>query len=126
MIPITRPQLPPLEEYVSLLGQIWDSRMLSNFGEFAQQFADEARDYLNVPYALPLTSCDLGLILTLKALELPAGSPCFISDFTFNSTINAAIWAGMTPVLVDIDADSYNMSPDALRSEMDDNSQPGV
>ena len=36
-IPITRPELPPLAEYVRLLERIWDSRMLSNFGPFAQE-----------------------------------------------------------------------------------------
>jgi len=35
VIPITRPALPPLDDYVALLERIWDSRMLSNFATYA-------------------------------------------------------------------------------------------
>jgi dTDP-4-amino-4,6-dideoxygalactose transaminase len=126
LIPITRPLLPPLDEYVGMLEEIWRTRMLSNFAEFAQQFENEAAAYLGAPNALAVGSCDLGLILTLRALELPPGAPCFISDFTFNSTVNAAVWAGFEPVLVDVDPETYNMSPEALRAEMEEAPDSGV
>jgi dTDP-4-amino-4,6-dideoxygalactose transaminase len=126
MIPITRPLLPPLDDYVGLLRDIWDSRMLSNFGEFAQQFENEATAYLEVPNALAVASCDLGIILTLRALELPPDAPCFVSDFTFNSTVNGAVWAGLAPVLVDADTDTFNMSTEALKREMERFPKPGV
>ncbi len=100
--------------------------MLSNFAEFAQQFESDAASYLEVPHALALASCDLGLILALRALELPPGAPCFLADFTFNSTVNAAVWAGLEPVLVDVDSETYNMSPDALRAEMREVPDSGV
>jgi dTDP-4-amino-4,6-dideoxygalactose transaminase len=126
MIPIARPPLPPLEDYVRLLERIWESRMLSNFAEFSQLFEEQARQYLAVPHALAAVSCDIGLIITLRALELPMGAPCFVSDFTFNSTINAALWAGLTPVLVDVDPRSYNMDSTALVVEMERAPSPGV
>jgi dTDP-4-amino-4,6-dideoxygalactose transaminase len=126
LIPITRPLLPPLEDYVELLEQIWQTRMLSNFAEFSQQFENEASAYLGARNTLAVASCDLGLMLALRALELPPGAPCFVSDFTFNSTVNAAIWAGLEPVLVDIDPDTYNMSPEALKAEMREVPDSGV
>jgi dTDP-4-amino-4,6-dideoxygalactose transaminase len=126
MIPITRPSLPPFDEYVDLVRRVWDSRMLSNFGEFALQFESETAAYLEVPFALAVSSCDLGLIVTLSALELPGDAPCFVSDFTFNSTLNAAVWTGVSPVLVDVEASSYNMSPESLKAEMERFPQPGV
>lgn len=126
MIPIARPALPALEDYVGLLKRIWDSRMLSNFAEFCQQFEEQARQYLAVPHTLAAVSCDIGLIITLRALELPTGAPCFLSDFTFNSTINAVLWAGLTPVIVDVDQQSYNMSAPALATEMERVGSPGV
>ena len=118
MIPIVRPWLPPLEEYVTLLERIWKTRMLSNFGEFSQQLEAQAAVYLEVPESRGVVSCDIGLIITLKALGLPDGTPCFVSDFTFNSTVNAAIWAGLRPVLVDVDALSFNMSDESLEVAM--------
>ncbi len=114
MIPIVRPSLPPLEEYVTLIERIWETRMLSNFAEFSQLLEVQAATYLGVPAVKGVVSCDIGLIVTLKALGLPDGAPCFISDFTFNSTANAAIWAGLTPVLVDVDRTTFNMSHESL------------
>jgi dTDP-4-amino-4,6-dideoxygalactose transaminase len=118
VIPIVRPWLPPLEEYVTLLERIWETRMLSNFSEFSQIFEQQAADYLKVPETRAVVSCDIGMIVTLKSLGLPDGAPCFISDFTFNSTVNAAIWAGLTPRLVDVDPLTFNMSQDSLTLAM--------
>ena len=126
MIPIARPWLPPLEEYVRLLEEIWHSRMLSNFGELSQRLERAAEAYLGAHHVLATSSGDAGLIITLRALDLPEGAPCFMSDFTFNSTINAALWNRLRPVLVDIDRSTLNLSPGALEGCMERNPQPGV
>lgn len=126
MIPIMRPWLPPLDEYVDLLQEIWDSRMLSNFATFSQRLEDVAKASLGSSHVLATSSGDVALIVTLKALEVPRGAPCFVSDFTFNSTVNAALWNGLRPVLVDIDPDTLNMSSSSLRTAMDVHQTPGV
>lgn len=118
MIPIVRPSLPPLEDYVALLERIWETRMLSNFSEFSQLFETQAASYLEVPETRGVVSCDIGLIITLKSLGLPEGAPCFVSDFTFNSTANAALWAGLRLVLVDVDRFTFNMSHESLARAM--------
>ena len=125
-IPITRPSLPPLDEYVVLLEEIWESRMLSNFSRFAQSLEELAERYLEAEHVLAVSSGDLGLIATLAALDLPPGSPCYISDFTFNSTINAALWARLEPVLIDVDRASFNMDPEALHAAMREQRLRGV
>src|SRR5271165_6614449 len=125
MIPIARPSLPPLEDYVSLLERIWSTRMLSNFSEFSQLLEAQAACYLEVPETRGVVSGDIGLIITLTALGLPNGSPCFISDFTFNSTANAAIWSGLRTVLVDVDRSTFNMSRESLAEAMQ-GQPPGV
>ena len=126
MIPITRPSLPPLEEFVALLEKIWSSKMLSNFGEFSQQLEQAVAEYLDIQHVRSVVSADIGLILTLKALDLPEGAPCYISDFTFNSTINAALWAGLRPVLVDIDEETFNMDPSSLSAASEEVATKGV
>jgi dTDP-4-amino-4,6-dideoxygalactose transaminase len=118
VIPIVRPSLPPLEDYVALLERIWKTRMLSNFSEFSQLFETQAASYLEVPETRGVVSCDIGLIITLKSLGLPEGAPCFVSDFTFNSTANAALWAGLRLVLVDVDRFTFNMSHESLARAM--------
>jgi dTDP-4-amino-4,6-dideoxygalactose transaminase len=118
-VPIFRPSLPPLADYVALLSSIWETRMLSNFGPLLEALEAMAAEYLGVDHVLAVTSGDLGMIIALRALDLPAGSPAFMSTFTFNSTVNAALWNDLRPVLVDIDASSFNLSVDSLRDAMD-------
>ena len=103
MIPVMRPELPPLERYVELLRDIWSSHMLSNFAEFAQRFERRAQEYLGTPRVRSVASGDIGLMVALKALDLPAGAEAVVPSFTFNSTVNAVIWNGLVPVFADID-----------------------
>lgn len=118
MIPITRPQLPPLAEYVQLLSQIWSTRMLSNFGTFSQQLEQIATRQLQVG-ARTTSSGDVGLCCAISCLDLPAGTTCLVPSFTFNSTINAVLWNDLIPVFVDIDPHTFNMDPDAAAAAID-------
>lgn len=112
MIPITRPELPPLQDFVRLLEQIWSTRMLSNFGPFSQQLERLTQAYLQVGTRV-VVSGDVGLVTAISCLDLPAGSTCLVPSFTFNSTINAVLWNDLVPVFVDIEPDSFNMDPAA-------------
>jgi dTDP-4-amino-4,6-dideoxygalactose transaminase len=115
MIPITRPELPSIDAYTALLREVWDSRMLSNFGPLATQLEAQTTAYLGVPTRV-VVSGDIGLTLTIAALDLPRGSACLVPSFTFNSTINAALWNGLRPVFVDIDSQSLTMDPADARA----------
>lgn len=111
MIPICRPELPPLERYVELLRDIWDTRMLSNFGKYACRFESQAQAYLGTPRVRSVASCDLGLMIGLAALDLPAGGEAIVPAFTFNSTVNAILWNRLTPVFADIDPHRLTLDP---------------
>lgn len=117
-LPIARPSLPPLEEFVKLLQEIWETRMLSNFGPFARRFEDRAAHYIGNPHVAAIANCDLGLVIALAALDLPEGAPCLVPSFTFNSTINAILWNGLRPVFVDIDGETLNADPQDLRRRL--------
>ena len=101
MIPITRPYLPPLEEYERLLERIWQTRMLSNFSEFATQLEELTARRLGVGTRV-VSSGDIGLVVAIAALGIPEGSSAVLPSFTFNSTVNAVIWNRLRPVFVDI------------------------
>ncbi len=109
MLPVSRPTLPPLDRFVELLEDIWESRMLSNFGKYAVRFEEKAQAYLGNPWARSLVNCDIGLVLSLAALELPEGGECLVQSFTFNSTVNAVLWNRLRPVYVDIDPKTFNV-----------------
>jgi len=111
VIPIMRPELPPLERYVALLQEVWDSHMLSNFGVFAKLFEARAQAFLGTPRVRCVASGDIGLIVALKALDLPAGGEAIVPSFTFNSTVNAILWNGLTPVFADIGPQTLTVDP---------------
>jgi dTDP-4-amino-4,6-dideoxygalactose transaminase len=111
LIPITRPWLPPLRDYVAQLDRIWSSRMLSNFAECATALEALAADYLGAAYVLTVSSGDIALILALRALQLPPRTRVLVPSFTFNSTVNAILWNNLTPAFVDIDPETLNIDP---------------
>lgn len=111
MIPITRPWLPPLDAYASLLEEVWSSRMLSNFGDMATRLEARAREYLGAAEVLTVSSGDVALALALRSFELPPGGRVLVPSFTFNSTVNAILWNGLTPDFVDIDPETLTIDP---------------
>ena len=125
-IPIARPDLPELSAYIAQLEQVWSTQMLSNFGPNSRQLEAAAADYLGIAHVRATSSGDIGLTALIAALGLPEGSPCFLSPYTFNSTINTAIWNRLRPVYVDIDPGTYNMSPDGLASAVAEIAEPGL
>lgn len=106
-----RPELPPLERYVELLREVWASHMLSNFGTHARRFESRAQAYLGTPRVRCTASGDVGLIVALKALDLPEGGEAIVPSFTFNSTVNAVLWNRLTPVFADIDPLALTVDP---------------
>lgn len=114
VLPVSRPSLPPLDDYVELLEDIWQSRMLSNFAKHARNFEEKAQGYLGNPWTRSVVNCDIGLVLSIAALGLPDGSECLVQAFTFNSTINAILWSRLTPIFVDIDPRTLNVDCEDL------------
>jgi len=110
-IPVARPWLPPLKQYQALLKDIWRRKMLSNFNKYAQRFEKRGQAYLRNKNARVVASCDLGLIIAIKALGLKEGRECIVPSFTFQSTVNAVIWNGLTPKFVDVDPETFNIDP---------------
>ena len=109
MLPVSRPSLPPLPDFERLLEDIWSTHMLSNFGKYARRFEGVAQEYLANPWVRCVVNGDIGLVLSLAALEIPEGSECLVQSFTFNSTVNAVLWNRLRPVFVDIDPKTFNV-----------------
>ena len=88
--------------------------MLSNFGKYAAAFEGKAQSYLGNPWTRSVVNCDVGLVLSLAALDLPEGAECLVQSFTFNSTANALLWNRLRPVWVDIDPRTLNVDLEDL------------
>lgn len=118
MLPVSRPSLPPLRDYVEQLEKIWSTRLLSNFGTFARELESLAQSYVGNSNVRATVNCDLGLLISIAALEIPADSECLVPSFTFNSTLNAVLWNRLTPRFVDIDSETFNIDIDDMRRRL--------
>ena len=120
-IPIAQPTLPEVDEIIPHLERIIKTKMLSNFSSYAQEFEDYIKNYVKNPYVRVVSSADIGLIIALKALDLPEGGEVILPSFTFASTANAVIWNRLKPVFVDVDINTFNIDPDAIAQALTSN-----
>ena len=118
--PILRPLLPTAEKLLPYLQQIDGNRWYTNYGPLVQRFeASLAKHFQVGPNELTTsTNATLALSQTLLALGVAAGSACVMPAWTFVATPAAAIWAGLEPCFVDVDAATWLITPDHVREVM--------
>ena len=105
-LPFARPSISraAIDEVVACLESGWITT-----GPRVQKFEQALREYLGAPQALALSSATAGLHLALVALDLKPGDEVITTPMTFAATLNTIVLAGGTPVLVDVEPQTYNM-----------------
>ena len=106
---VTQPCLPPLEEFMPYLQQIWDNKWLTNNGPLHQQLEQQLADYLGVKYISLFSNGTLALITALQALSIQG--EVITTPFSFVATTHSLWWNKITPVFVDIEPDYLNLDP---------------
>lgn len=108
-IPVTSPLLPPLEEFLPYLEEIWHSRMLTNGGSMHQALERELCEYLGVEHIALFANGTLGLVTALQALRI--SGEVITTPYSFVATAHSLLWNGIKPVFVDIDPLTMNLDP---------------
>ena len=111
---VTRPYLPPLEELLPLLGEIWERRILTNGGPFHEQLESELAKYLGVPYVSLFANGTMALMTALQSLEVKG--EVFTTPYSFVATAHSLLWQGLKPVFVDIDRETLNINPKLIEA----------
>jgi dTDP-4-amino-4,6-dideoxygalactose transaminase len=106
-ITVTQPYLPPLEEFIPYLEQIWQSKWLTNAGPFHRQFENALADYLGVKYLTLFANNTLALVTALQALRITG--EVITTPYSFVATAHSLLWNNIKPVFVDIDPVSLNL-----------------
>ena len=106
---VTSPLLPSLEDFTFLLKEIWESKMLTNNGNFHQKLEEELAKYLKVPYLSLFTNGTLPLITALQAMRITG--EVITTPFSFVATTHSLWWNGIKPVFVDIEPETCNLDP---------------
>ncbi len=106
---VTRPFLPPLEEFLPYLEEIWTNKWLTNGGPFHQRFELELAAHMGVEHLALVSNGTLGLVVALQALHI-AGE-VITTPYSFVATAHSLLWNNLKPVFVDIDPATYNLDP---------------
>lgn len=102
---MTKPFLPPINEYLYNLEKIWESNILTNMGPLHVDLERELCSRFGCENVALFTNGHLALEIALKALNLEPGSEIITTPFTFVSTISSIVNQGHIPVFCDIDDD---------------------
>ncbi len=109
--PVSEPALGGNElEYVT---NCIKTNWISSAGKYVRDFETMVAKYCGVPYAAAVSNGTVALHLALEALGIGEGDEVIVPDLTFAASINAIIYCGATPVIVDIDAATWNICPKA-------------
>ena len=111
---VTRPVMPPLEEFVKSLEEIWESRRLTNIGKFHKEFEQALRDYLGVKYISLFANGTLALMIALQVLRITG--EVITTPFSFVATTHALHWNGIRPVFCDIEPEFYNIDANKIEA----------
>jgi dTDP-4-amino-4,6-dideoxygalactose transaminase len=111
---VTKPSLPPLDEFLPYLQEIWTNRVLTNGGRFHVQLEAELCRFLQVENLSLFSNCTIGLITALKALNIEG--EVITSPYSFVATSHSILWNGLKPVFVDIDPKTFNMDPGKIEA----------
>ena len=117
-IMVTRSSMPPMEEYIAEIQDIWQSRWLTNMGVKHQAFQAALQEYMRAEHVELLVNGHMALELTLQALNL--SGEVITTPFTFASTTHAIVRNNLTPIFCDINADDYTMDAEKLEHLISD------
>ena len=113
-ITVTSPLLPDRAEFELMLKEIWDSKWITNNGQFHKQLEKSLCEYLKVPYISLFTNGTLPLLTALQALRITG--EVITTPYSFVATTHSIWWNGCRPVFVDIEESTCGIDPDRIEA----------
>lgn len=110
---VNQPSLPDLNDFLPYLEKIWQSKRLTNFGEFHQELELKLSEFLGVEYVSLFSNGTLALMAALQVLRI--SGEVITTPFSFVATTHALHWNGIKPVFCDIEEATCNL--DATKIE---------
>lgn len=88
-------------------------------GKPVQELEEKLAEYVGRKHCIGVANGTEALMLSLMAYDVGPGDAVFTSDFTYFASAGCASLVGATPVMVDIDLDTFNLSPAALEAQIE-------
>ena len=111
---VTQPFLPPLNDFIPYLEEIWESKILTNSGPFHHELEEQLCTYLGVKHISLFTNGTLALLTALQALRI--SGEVITTPYTFVATAHSLLWNDIKPVFVDIDPKTLNIDPTKIEA----------
>lgn len=122
-IHLSEPHLGDFElNYVS---EAFSTNWIAPLGPNVDAFENSIAEYVGVKYAAALSSGTAAIHLALRILGVTYGDIVFCSTFTFIASANPILYQGATPVFIDSEPFTWNMSPAALKRAFKDSIAQG-
>lgn len=112
-IHVGRPNIADPDRFIELVKSAVDRKWLSNDGPILREFESAVAELLGVRHCVAISNGTIALEIAIKAAGLTG--EVIVPAWTFVATAHAVQWHGLTPVFVDIDPDTHNLDPDAVR-----------
>lgn len=113
MIPVTKPFLPPREEYEHYLQGIWQRNWLTNHGPLVSELELKLKEHLGLDHLLFLSNGTIAIQIAIKALDLKG--EIITTPYSYVATTSTIAWEGCTSVFVDVNPATLNI--DAAKIE---------
>ena len=104
--------------------EAFDTNWVAPLGPNVNAFEKEMAEYTNCGYAAALSAGTAAIHLALRLLDIRQGDVVFVSDLTFSATCNPIVYENGTPVFIDAEPGTWNMSPEALENAFEKYSNP--
>lgn len=116
-------QYEEIKEIVnSSILEVIDSTAFIN-GPKVHEFQKNLEDYLGVKHVIPCANGTDALQIAMMGLGLKPGDEVITADFTFAATVEVIALLGLTPVLVDVEPDTFNIDIDAIKKAITPNTK---
>jgi len=94
-----------------------DNRWLTN-GPILEKFENKIKNFVGTKFSAGVGSATHALHLALRSLDIGLGDEVIVPTFTFTATANSVRYCGAKPILVDVDVNTFNISPDEIRKKI--------
>lgn len=113
---VTQASMPPYEEYIEKIKPLWDSKWVTNMGQYHHELEDALCKYLDVPHISLMVNGHMSLEMAIQACGFPEGSEIITTPYTFISTTHAIVRNGLIPVFCDIKMSDYTIDEEKIEA----------
>lgn len=109
----------------SYIEYAFDTNWIAPLGPNVDGFEKEIAEYVKVADAAATSSGSAAIHLALELLDVGRGDTVFCSTLTFVASANPILYTGASPVFIDSEETTWNMSPNALKNALEEAKQKG-